>query len=168
MLTLLALLLTVQLPVVEGRASVIDGDTLEIHGERIRLWGVDAPEGRQTCTRAGASWRCGQEAAAVLESYVKDQVVRCVPEGRRDRYRRIVARCEFSVPNMDRAGRIFSYSRHDLAGAMVTAGWAIDYPMFSRGAYADEEAVARDHLAGLWTGEFDKPWDWRATRRRRS
>ena len=32
-----------------GQAGVIDGDTLEIHGTRIRLWGVDAPESSQLC-----------------------------------------------------------------------------------------------------------------------
>jgi endonuclease YncB( thermonuclease family) len=32
-----------------GQASIIDGDTLEIHGTRIRLWGIDAPESNQDC-----------------------------------------------------------------------------------------------------------------------
>jgi endonuclease YncB( thermonuclease family) len=30
-----------------GQASIVDGDTLEIHGTRIRLWGIDAPESSQ-------------------------------------------------------------------------------------------------------------------------
>jgi endonuclease YncB( thermonuclease family) len=32
-----------------GQASIVDGDTLEIHGTRIRLWGIDAPESSQLC-----------------------------------------------------------------------------------------------------------------------
>lgn len=53
--------------VTQGVASVIDGDTLEIHGSRIRLHGIDAPESRQACTESnGAAWRCGQ-AAALME-----------------------------------------------------------------------------------------------------
>ena len=50
-----------------GIASVIDGDTIEIHGRRIRLFGIDAPESQQFCFRPnGEPWRCGQAASFVL------------------------------------------------------------------------------------------------------
>jgi endonuclease YncB( thermonuclease family) len=43
-----------------GQASVIDGDTLEIHGTRIRLWGIDAPESSQLCRGEDSlQYRCG-------------------------------------------------------------------------------------------------------------
>jgi hypothetical protein len=38
-----------------GQASIIDGDTLEVHGTRIRLWGIDAPESSQLCRGAFSS-----------------------------------------------------------------------------------------------------------------
>ncbi len=78
----------------EGRASVIDGDTIEIHGERIRFNGIDAPESRQLCLdAAGKEYRCGQKAALALADYIAlHQPVTCI-EVDRDRYKRSVAVC---------------------------------------------------------------------------
>jgi len=46
-----------------GQTSVIDGDTLEIHGMRIRLWGTDAPETSQLCRGEDSlQYRCGAKA----------------------------------------------------------------------------------------------------------
>ena len=49
-----------------GVASVIDGDTIEVHGQRIRLHGIDAPESRQLCRLDGKPWQCGKDAANAL------------------------------------------------------------------------------------------------------
>ena len=40
-----------------GQASIIDGDTLEIHGTRIRLWGIDAPVAVRTACSTDAARR---------------------------------------------------------------------------------------------------------------
>ncbi|MEP9376228.1 thermonuclease family protein [Aquabacter sp. CN5-332] len=130
-----------------GRASVIDGDTIEIHGQRIRLEGIDAPESRQTCTdkKTGAAVRCGQRAAFFLADMIEARVVSCEPKGR-DRYKRVLAQCKA-------AGR-------DIAAAMVDAGWALAYVAYSR-EYELCEAAARKARAGMWAYEFIPPWDWR-------
>jgi endonuclease YncB( thermonuclease family) len=79
---------------IAGRASVIDGDTIDIHGQRIRILDIDAPESQQTCTRPdGADWRCGQEAALRLSDWIGARVVSCAAE-RKDIYKRWLARCE--------------------------------------------------------------------------
>lgn len=44
---------------IQGTASVIDGDTIEVHGQRVRLFGIDAPESAQLCLAESEEWRCG-------------------------------------------------------------------------------------------------------------
>jgi endonuclease YncB( thermonuclease family) len=78
--------------VVVGVASVIDGDTIEIHGQRIRLHGIDAPEASQLCDLDGKPWRCGQASASALADNIGRRTVMCEPRDR-DRYGRLVAAC---------------------------------------------------------------------------
>ena len=51
------------------KATVIDGDTIEIHSTRIRLYGIDALESGQTCEEQRKVYRCGQQAALVLSDH---------------------------------------------------------------------------------------------------
>jgi endonuclease YncB( thermonuclease family) len=130
-----------------GTASVIDGDTIEVHGVRIRMHGIDAPESRQECVRAdGTSWRCGQQAALALSDRIGRATVRCEPRDR-DRYGRVVAVCFKGAEDLDRW--------------MVANGWAVAYRKYSLDYVADEERAQRDKL-GVWSGSFEMPWDWRA------
>lgn len=66
-----------------GHASVIDGDTLEIHGTRIRLWGIDAPESSQLCRGEDSlPYRCGAKAANELDAFIAGRAVSCEVVGR--------------------------------------------------------------------------------------
>ena len=130
-----------------GRASVIDGDTIEIRGQRIRLFGIDAPESRQTCTdQAGAAYRCGQNAAQALDYRISDAVVTCEPKDR-DRYGRIVAVCRADG--------------EDLSSWMTGLGWALAFRRYSE-QYVPAEERAQRRRAGMWSGQFVPPWEWRA------
>lgn len=94
----LALLLSASLATaaetITGRSRVIDGDTIEIRGERIRLHGVDAPESWRGCEDGdGGIYRCGKEAAYALDSFVApSRPIRCELV-ERTRYKRRVSIC---------------------------------------------------------------------------
>jgi endonuclease YncB( thermonuclease family) len=63
-----------------GHASIIDGDTLEIHGTRVRLWGVDRPESSQLCRGDDSlPYRCGAKATNDLDAFIASRPVNCLP-----------------------------------------------------------------------------------------
>jgi endonuclease YncB( thermonuclease family) len=127
--------------VITGRASIIDADTIEVQGQRIRLHGIDAPENDQVCERNGRRWRCGQEATAALRSHLGGRSVTC-HELDVDRFGRSVARC--------------LVNGQDVGAWMVRNGWAVAYRRFSD-AYVGVEAEARAARRGIWSGRFEMP-----------
>ena len=138
-------LVNAQTPII-GVASVIDGDTIEIHGTRIRLFGIDAPESSQLCVRqTGERWRCGQQASFALADRIGGATVRC-DQRDVDRYGRVVAVCFKGTEDLDRW--------------MVANGWAVAYRRYSLDYVADEDE-AHHRKINIWSGEFEMPWDWR-------
>jgi endonuclease YncB( thermonuclease family) len=130
-----------------GRARAVDGDSLDIAGERVRLLGIDAPELHQTCAdAAGDDYPCGRDAARALADLVRGKPVTCTPLDH-DRYDRDVVRCTAD-------GR-------DLGDAMVRSGHAVELARFSSGAYTAAEREARAARRGLWAGRFEEPAAWR-------
>lgn len=130
-----------------GQASIIDGDTLEVHGTRIRLWGVDAPESDQLCRGADSNlYRCGAKAANDLNSFIARRPVSCTPVGE-DQYRRTVAIC--------------SVGGADLGEWLVRNGLALDWPHYSKGKYASAQRDADRSGRGMWAGSYVEPWLFR-------
>lgn len=130
-----------------GRSTVIDGDTLEIHGQRVRLWGIDAPESSQLCRGEDSLlFRCGAKAANALDDFIAGRPVRCRAVSR-DQYGRTVASCMLNDV--------------DLASWLVDQGLAVDWPHYSKGRYRDSQVKAEHAGRGMWAGSFVMPWLYR-------
>lgn len=112
--------------------AVHDGDTLRCDGERVRLFGVDAPEVRR-----------GAKPAEPFAYEARDELIR-LTRGRvacrfveRDRYGRFVGRC-------------WSSATPDVNAALIRSGLATEYRRYSKGAYAAAEAQAKAAGVGQW------------------
>ena len=130
----------------KGQYKVIDGDSLVVNGQEIRLLGIDAPEYRQACSlKNGSSYPCGKQSRAHLAKFAKMGELKC-RGWEEDKYQRLLAIC---------------YSNDlELNSQMVRDGWAVSY-----GDYESEEADAQKRQVGVWQGDFDNPSHWRENAR---
>ena len=137
---------TMALADVVGQPRIIDGDSLEISGERIRLHGIDAPEANQECSKKnGKEYRCGLASTQALRALIGSKPVICKGTTY-DRYNRMIAVCYSGTVNLN--------------AELVRKGWALAYRRYSKD-YVSIEQEAQNDARGMWVGEFEMPWKWR-------
>jgi endonuclease YncB( thermonuclease family) len=125
--------------------KITDGDTIRINGEKIRFSGIDTPELRQTCLKQGIKELCGITAKQILIDKIADNKIVCIREGK-DQYKRTLAEC--------------FVNDESLSSYLVKSGYAFAYRRYSKKFITDED-FARTNKIGMWSMEFDYPWDWR-------
>ena len=129
---------------------MIDGDTLEVAGQRIRLLGIDAPDLDQVCQHAGRDYPCGTVARAALWDLVAGLDVSCAPTDR-------------APAEDDSVLATCTAGDFSLNESMAHAGWALAAPQ-APDRYLAAQADAEQARRGLWRGQFDPPWEWRQAR----
>ena len=125
--------------------KITDGDTIRINDEKIRFSGIDTPELRQTCLKQGIKELCGITAKQILIDKIADNKIVCIREGK-DQYKRTLAEC--------------FVNDESLSSYLVKSGYAFAYRRYSKKFIIDED-FARTNKIGMWSMEFDYPWDWR-------
>lgn len=130
---------------ITGKARIVDGDTIKIENYKIRFFGIDAPEIKQTCLFNNIKWRCGKESKKFLINIIDGQRVRCVILGK-DKYKRFLCECFIKEQNINKL--------------MVKQGWAVAYRNYSK-KYVSDELYAKNKKKGIWQGIFENPWDYR-------
>jgi len=132
--------------------SVIDGDTLQIDGHLVQLYGIDAPELGQLCDRGGDLWECGAESALYLQKLVSFEgpPVECSPWD--------------DEPTDHGGGEVIigvcQVGPKVVGLTMVQNGYAVALPD-SFPDYKEAEEQARQAELGIWRGDFVLPWRWR-------
>jgi len=133
-----------EIKTISGWPEIVDGDSIKINGERIRLVGIDAPEMEQYC-QDGDNDRipCGVFAKQHLEKLIQNRLVTCRWQ-ERDRYNRILGACQADRDNLNRL--------------MVENGWAVSY---YSSAYDNEQKLASFQKKGMWAWKMQQPQQWR-------
>ena len=130
--------------------KIIDGDTIRIGKNKIRLHGIDSPEIKQKCKKPfGESYFCGNIAKNKLTDLISENNIKCSIHGK-DKYKRLIATCYTKQININ--------------DFMVREGWALAYRKYSD-AYILSEEYAKINKKGLWGGSFVSPWRWRSKNR---
>ena len=124
---------------------VVDGDTIHLNGEKIRFTGIDTPELKQTCIKEGIINPCGVTAKEILIKKIGDNKVECISEGK-DRYKRTLAEC--------------FVNDESLSSYLVRRGYSFAYRRYSK-KFIPNEDYAKNKQIGMWSMEFDYPWDYR-------
>ena len=125
--------------------KIIDGDTIHLNGEKIRFSGIDSPEIKQTCKKNNEIIKCGILAKELLIKIIANNKINCIREGK-DQYKRTLAEC--FVNDLS------------LSSYLVKNGYAFAYRKYSKKFIADED-FAKSNKLGMWSMEFEYPWDWR-------
>jgi endonuclease YncB( thermonuclease family) len=120
---------------ITGKATVIDGGTIQIGDHRIHLFGLDAPHGDQMCVDNGQSWNCGQQATWALAYELAEHWVTCRDTG--------------MGSTQSTTAVCYIGGTRDVGERMVRQGWARADP-YIRQNYVPAEAEARANRAGLW------------------
>lgn len=132
--------------VLHGKPRVVDGDTLAFEKERVRLFALDAPELKQTCTLHNVPVRCGLDSKNALQSIVDNaRFVDCIPvpgSAGRDQYGRIVAKCR--VHSVD-VGELLVRQGH----AVADARFGNDYVASENKARIENRYVATSPISSF-------------------
>ncbi|MGH1351233.1 MAG: thermonuclease family protein [Methyloligellaceae bacterium] len=136
--------------VLTGVPRIIDGDTVVVNGQSIRLEGIDAPEAGQKCNKSShGKWACGKQAIKALKQLIGNTTVHCHTQPKRDLYNRLIGTC---------------YSKQvDLNAQMVKQGYAWAFVKYSR-KYLSQETEARRAHKGIWQAQTETAWDYRSHR----
>ena len=134
--------------IVTGAARVIDAAILIVSGQRVILWGLDAPERPQTCILDSAIWGCYDAAKRTLEALAGRGEVQCVLTGEADPFGRRHGVC--------------TYGDEDLNAQMVLSGMAMAFSEQTPD-YEPQQIEAITNAVGLWQpgAVFEEPWVWR-------
>ena len=129
-----------------SHVTVIDGDTIRLGDVKIRFSGIDAPEINQTCVASEGKVACGKISKDILIAKVTNNKISCSDEGK-DVYGRILGEC--------------FVNGESLSSYLVREGFAFAYRTYSNKYIKDEEYAKFNNL-GMWSMEFEYPWDYRS------